>query len=67
MTVRSDEQDATDAIAIQAIRDEALAEAVADAEPGDVVEIHELSCDLDEDADLACTCQPMCLRFGAVA
>lgn len=48
-------------------QDETLAEIVADAEPGDVVEVHEIECEVDDDADVACTCHPLTLRFGAVA
>jgi len=48
-------------------QDDALDEIVQDAEPGDVIEVHELECDVDDDADVACTCRPLTLRFGAVA
>jgi len=57
------EQDALERIA----QDDALDEIVQDAEPGDVIEVHELECDVDDDADVACTCHPLTLRFGAVA
>lgn len=53
-------------------RDEAIAEALRDAPPGDIVEIHDEDCDGREEPDpphdvIGCTCDPMIFRTGAEA
>ncbi len=53
-------------------RDEAIAEALRGAEPGDLIEIHGEGCEGCEEPDppyrvVGCTCEPMVLTAGAVA
>ena len=33
-------------------------------DPNDVLEIHEVDCELDDDAEVACTCRPMTVTIG---
>lgn len=53
-------------------QDEALAEALAESQPGDIVTVHERSCASItavrfEDVSRLCTCEPMELVVGAQA
>lgn len=53
-------------------RDEAIAEAIRDSPPGDLVEIHEEHCEGYEDPDpphdvVGCNCEPLIFRTGAEA
>lgn len=53
-------------------RDEAIAEALRDTAPGELVEIHEEACEGYEESDppydvVGCTCSPMILIAGAEA
>lgn len=51
-------------------QDEAIAAALSESEPGEIVEVHTASCGLVEHAETGqllepCTCSPMVLRVGA--
>ncbi len=53
-------------------RDEAIAEALRDTDPGELVEIHDEDCEGHEESDpphdvVGCTCSPMILIAGAEA
>ncbi|HKP06389.1 MAG TPA: hypothetical protein VJU58_03975 [Microbacterium sp.] len=55
-----------------ATQDEAIAAALVDAAPGEVVEVHMTACGIVEDPETGevlkpCTCEPMSLTVGASA
>ena len=48
--------------------DEAIAIAISESAPGDVVVIHDEACEVSEDdGDTGCTCEPTILHVGAAA
>lgn len=51
--------------------DEAIAVALAESRPGDIVEIHADDCEIEHDDDdeviVPCSCEPMVLTKGAEA
>lgn len=47
--------------------DEAIAHAMADVGEGGIVSIHATDCELSEDGEDTCTCEPMTLTVGAKA
>jgi len=72
--VRRRETAALEAVAIEADRvkleerrEAALAAALATQGEGEWITIHDLDCDVDDDAEIACSCRPMLLRCGAEA
>lgn len=46
--------------------DEAIAAALAESAPGEIVVVHAAHCEADEDGD-GCTCEPLELTVGAQA
>ena len=47
--------------------DEALAQCVLYAIPGDVISLHEVECATRQDANAGCSCTPITLTLGAKA
>jgi hypothetical protein len=55
----SDERDEPEAFATQ---EEAIAAAMAESEPGDIIEIHDVACTVQVDED--CDCDVLTIRVG---
>lgn len=53
-------------------QDEAIGVALAESVPGEIVEVHDAACEIDEDPETGdvvepCTCEPLVLTVGAEA
>ena len=53
-------------------QDEAIAVALAESAPGEIVEVHDATCEIVEDPETGevlkpCTCEPLVLTVGAQA
>jgi hypothetical protein len=44
-------------------QEEAIAAALAEIEPGGIVSVHALDCEMEDDED-ECTCTPMVIQVG---